>query len=120
MASLGPRVGAWLLDLLPFYVLSLLAYPLLGVRQGSPYPGLVVTAAFLLEMLVLEPTVGWTVGKRLVGLRVRRIGADRRVPLRWTFVRTVGMVLVVPPLFTDADGRGLHDRAAGAVVVRAR
>ena len=28
--------------------------------------------------------------------------------------------LVVPPLIMDADGRGLHDRAAGTVVVRAR
>jgi len=28
------------------------------------------------------------------------------------------LVLVVPPLIMDADGRGLHDRAAGSIVTR--
>ncbi|OOK67959.1 putative conserved membrane protein [Mycobacterium kansasii] len=28
------------------------------------------------------------------------------------------IALVIPPLFTDSDGRGLHDRLTGTAVVR--
>ena len=34
-------------------------------------------------------------------------------------LRTALLLLLVPALITDRDGRGLHDRAAGTVVVRA-
>jgi uncharacterized RDD family membrane protein YckC len=30
------------------------------------------------------------------------------------------ILLVLPPLIVDRDGRGLHDRLAGTVLVRAR
>jgi len=33
-------------------------------------------------------------------------------------VRTLLLGLVIPAVVTDDDGRGLHDRAAGTVVVR--
>jgi uncharacterized RDD family membrane protein YckC len=35
-------------------------------------------------------------------------------------VRTVLLCLVIPAFIWDRDGRGLHDKAAGTVVVRAR
>lgn len=35
----------------------------------------------------------------------------------WGFVRGVLLALVVPALIMDADRRGLHDKAAGSVVV---
>ena len=35
-------------------------------------------------------------------------------------LRTALIALVLPPLVRDADGRGLHDRAAATVVVRTR
>ena len=28
------------------------------------------------------------------------------------------IALVIPPLFTDSDGRGLHDRITGTAVIR--
>jgi uncharacterized RDD family membrane protein YckC len=34
-------------------------------------------------------------------------------------VRTAGVVLLVPVLLVGRDGRGLHDRLAGTVVVHA-
>jgi uncharacterized RDD family membrane protein YckC len=40
---------------------------------------------------------------------------------RWPaiVVRTGLLLLVLPAVVYDRDGRGLHDRAAGTVVVRA-
>jgi uncharacterized RDD family membrane protein YckC len=35
-------------------------------------------------------------------------------------IRTVLLCLVIPPVVYDADGRGLHDRAAGTIVLRTR
>jgi uncharacterized RDD family membrane protein YckC len=33
-------------------------------------------------------------------------------------VRTALLCLVIPAVVWDADGRGLHDKAAGTVIVR--
>lgn len=66
-------------------------------------------------------------GHRLFGLRVLRLvpGASVGAPVRTggsglvvALVRTALICLVVPPLVHDRDGRGLHDRAAGSVIVR--
>ena len=35
-------------------------------------------------------------------------------------LRTLLLCLLIPALIWDRDGRGLHDKAAGTVVVRAR
>jgi hypothetical protein len=35
-------------------------------------------------------------------------------------LRALLLVLIVPPLVMDADGRGLHDRAAGSIVLLVR
>jgi hypothetical protein len=35
-------------------------------------------------------------------------------------IRTVLLCLVIPPVVYDADGRCLHDRAAGTIVLRTR
>ncbi len=63
---------------------------------------------------------GFTPGQYFLRLRVIRVDA----PVRVGFVRALGrqllLIFVVPALFTDADGRGMHDRATGTAVVRAR
>jgi uncharacterized RDD family membrane protein YckC len=41
----------------------------------------------------------------------------RPVGLLWSLVRTLLLVLVIPALVWDRDYRGLHDRAAGTVVI---
>ena len=40
------------------------------------------------------------------------------VGLLWGLVRTVLLLTVIPPLVTDRDLRGLHDRAANTIVIR--
>lgn len=85
-------------------------------------------AVFAVENLVLVATLGHSLGHRVVGLRVRRVvptrvgrppqvveGPTGFVP---ALVRTLLLCLVLPAVVWDSDGRGLHDRAAGTVLVR--
>jgi hypothetical protein len=74
-------------------------------------------AVFTVETYVLTALGGSTVGKRLVGIRTVRIGGGP-VGFGWALVRTAILLTVVPPLLTDRDLRGLHDRAANTIVVR--
>jgi uncharacterized RDD family membrane protein YckC len=89
--------------------------PFAGVASGADT--LVLLAVFAVENLLLVGTLGSTIGHRLVGLRVvaLRGGAARPVQV---LVRTVLLCLFLPAMFWDRDGRGLHDKAAGTVIVR--
>ena len=75
-------------------------------------------AVFAVETYVLTATTGFTVGKRLTGIRTIRTGGGM-VGFWWALVRTAILLTVVPPLLTDRDLRGLHDRAADTIVIRA-
>ena len=74
-------------------------------------------AVFAVETYVMTALLGFTVGKRLLGIRVMRVGGGL-VGFWWALVRTAILLTVVPPLLTDRDLRGLHDRAADTIVVR--
>lgn len=74
-------------------------------------------AIFAVENLVLVSLTGWTVGHRMLGLRVGSLGRPVMTPFQ-VLIRTVLLCIVVPALIWDKDGRGLHDRAAGTIVVR--
>lgn len=81
---------------------------------------------FAVENLVLVATLGTTLGHRLLGLRVvRLVGTDDGPRLGGVpgplpaVIRTVLLCLVIPAVVWDADGRGIHDKAAGTVIVRA-
>jgi len=74
-------------------------------------------AVFAVEVYILTALTGSTVGKRLVGIRVIRLSGGP-VGFGWALVRTAILLTVVPPLLTDRDLRGLHDRASDTVVVR--
>jgi uncharacterized RDD family membrane protein YckC len=62
---------------------------------------------------------GRTVGHAVAGLRVALLDG-RRAGLGAAVIRTVLLCLVIPPVVYDADGRGLHDRAVGTIVLRTR
>jgi hypothetical protein len=107
VASMPRRVLAltidWLLSMLIAYWLT-----------HSQFWTIVV---FAIETYVLTATTGFTVGKRLLGIRVMRTNGGL-VGFRWALVRTAILLTVIPPLLTDRDLRGLHDRAADTIVVR--
>lgn len=74
---------------------------------------------FALENVLLVSTLGTTLGHRVLRLRVRRVVRPELPPgVLLALVRTVLLCLVVPAVVWDADGRGLHDRGAGTVLVR--
>jgi uncharacterized RDD family membrane protein YckC len=76
-----------------------------------------VTLVFGVEVFVLTAFGGASAGQRLLRLRVVRLDG-RPVGLGTSFVRTALVLLLVPALITDSDGRGLHDKAAGTVLLR--
>lgn len=85
-----------------------------GFFAGDPWWTL---AVFGLAQLVLVGTDGSSIGHRLTGLRVVRLDGGWAGPLP-AAVRTALLCLAVPALIWDADQRGLHDRAAGTVLIR--
>jgi uncharacterized RDD family membrane protein YckC len=79
-------------------------------------PGVTLAAFAVLQVIFLATAAG-SIGHLIMGLRV--------VPLRpaWIgilrpVIRTVLLCLAVPALIWDSDQRGLHDKAAGTLLVR--
>jgi uncharacterized RDD family membrane protein YckC len=115
VAGLGPRLGALCIDWLIAVVISSLVTGHRPFTPGSNSPW--VLAVFAAEYIVLVSLVGCTIGMRLCGIGIMRLDG-RRVSFPWVVVRTVLLLLVVPAVVYDRDRRGLHDKAAGSVVVR--
>jgi uncharacterized RDD family membrane protein YckC len=107
VASMGRRVLALLID----WLLSML------IAYWLTHSQFWTILVFAVEVFMLTALTGSTVGKRLLGIRVIRTNGGR-VSFGWSLVRTAILLTVVPPLLTDRDLRGLHDRAADTIVVR--
>ena len=108
VSGMGRRVGALLIDwLLCVFIATALLH--------SQYWAL---ALFGAEVYILTVLTGTTIGKRTFGIRVARLDG-RPVGAGWGLVRTVLLLCVVPPLIIDRDRRGLHDKAANTIVLRA-
>ncbi|MFD5518379.1 RDD family protein [Streptomyces sp. NPDC127066] len=114
IARPGRRMGALAVD---WGLCLLIAYGLLtdGYDQATGNWALLVF--FVLGVLTVG-SVGFTPGKRLLGLRVVAEGGGRPNPLR-VLLRTALLCVAVPALIWDRDGRGLHDRLARTIEVRA-
>ena len=96
---------------------ALFSVPLPFTAVATSRDTAVLLALFAAENLLLVGTIGYTLGHRLVGLRVRSTDGRTARPFQ-TLVRTVLLCLFIPAMFWDRDGRGLHDKAAGTLIVR--
>ncbi len=108
---MGQRVGAFVIDL----VLSA------GLAWLFTRPDLPKNWALLVWFILTVIPValfGFTPGQAAFGIRVAPLG--RTLVGWWALPRTVLIFVIVPVLFTDADGRGLHDRVCRTIVVRMR
>ncbi|TFB54885.1 RDD family protein [Cryobacterium sp. TMT1-19] len=112
VGRVGRRIGALALDWALAYGAAALFFSTSGVVNGFA-----VTAIFVGLQIVFIPTIGGSIGHRLVGLRV--------VPLQpgWVglwrpVVRSLLLGLAVPALVWDSDQRGFHDKVAGTVLIR--
>jgi uncharacterized RDD family membrane protein YckC len=113
IAPAGPRLGAFLVDV----ILSSLVATLFTAPDLPRNRSLLVFAVLYFGFTVL---VGQTPGMRLLGLRVVRLDRAAPVGLWRSAVRTVGVILLVPALLRDGEGRSVHDRLTQTAVVRSR
>ncbi|MFE2941415.1 RDD family protein [Streptomyces sp. NPDC059255] len=114
VAPLGRRFGALFAD---WGLCMLIAYGLLADGDWQASGNWALGVLLVLGVLTVG-TVGFTPGKRIFGLRVIAEGGGRLGFWR-VLVRTVLLCIAIPALVWDRDGRGLHDRLARAVQVRA-
>lgn len=119
LGRFGRRLVGVVID---WTVCQLIAYaffsvPLPFTAVATSRDTAVLLALFAAENLLLVGTIGYTLGHRVVGLRVRSTDG-RPARLFQAVVRTVLLCLFIPAMFWDRDGRGLHDKAAGTLIVR--
>lgn len=166
LASWGSRVGAYVIDLIPVVIVTMVLLWMTGVSDamntalasgdsaaidtatammstGHP-AGLTITIGNLLFVALynigFHVTRGQTLGKMLVGIRVRHVDEDRNpdlksAGLRWlvqfgpNMLSGLALIGMLAALFTIADHlwpmwdskkQAFHDKAGRTVVVRAR
>jgi uncharacterized RDD family membrane protein YckC len=118
LARFGRRLAAVAID---WMICTVIGVAFFGAAWGRPAASLgetfIVPALFAVENILLVGTVGFTIGHRLMGIRVVRLGGASAGPFLVT-ARTVLLVAVIPALIWDLDTRGFHDKLAGTVPVR--
>ena len=113
LAGFGRRIGAFLVD-------AVAAALLTGLVTAPDPPGNWSLLTFAVMTVVFLVATGQTPGMRLLGLRLAHPQQGRRLALWRAVVRTALLVLLVPALVVDGDGRGLHDRLTDTAVIRDR
>ena len=118
IARFGRRLVGVTIDwlLCSLVAAALWGYSITGGDSGSFKP-LVI---FAVQHLILVGTIGFTIGHRVMGLQVRSLGGTGRVLPLQALARTVLLCMFIPAVVWDRDGRGLHDKVKGTVIVRTR
>lgn len=111
VAGIGTRIAAFLLDIV-------LAAGLAWIFTAPAAPQNWSLAVWGVMTALMVGVFGFTPGQAAFGIRVAPLG--RTFVGWWAIPRTVLTFLIVPPLVTNRDGRGLHDRLCRTVVVRMR
>jgi uncharacterized RDD family membrane protein YckC len=125
-AGFWVRLGASILDGLIIGIpLSILAYMITGDMAGDDW----FTNLLSLAYGVIVPVVwyGYTVGKRIVGIRIVKLNGEqvgygtmlmRAVVASLVYVVTVGLGLIVSAIMVGIreDKRSIHDFIAGTYV----
>jgi uncharacterized RDD family membrane protein YckC len=114
-AGWGRRVVALFVD---WFVASLVASAVLQRPLWSGGNDLTTSQLLVFCVMtgVLVGLLGFSIGHRLLGLRVIRLD-ERPVGVLRGMLRAVLVSLLIPPLVYDRDRRGLHDKAANTIVV---
>ncbi|MEO0067272.1 MAG: hypothetical protein RJB63_397 [Actinomycetota bacterium] len=108
LAKLGRRVLALMVD----WALAMIVSQAFASGNST-----VTLLVFALVQWLLIATLGYSIGHRILGLQVRRL--DGKYVGLWRSLIRIGLILlVIPATIWDGDNRGLHDKAAGTVLVR--
>jgi uncharacterized RDD family membrane protein YckC len=117
VAGYGRRLVALLIDWL---LCKLIAGGLGNVLGWSDFTeNTMALVVFGLQAWLLVGFAGTTLGKAIAGTHVVRLDGGPVGPL-WALARSLLLLLVVPALLWYRDHRGLHDRAAGSIVIESR
>ena len=108
IARPGRRVGALFIDYGAAYLIS----------GFFGWDALAILTIFALIQILFLPTLQGSPGHRILGMKLIRLDGSW-VGLWRPIVRTALLIVVIPAVIWDADQRGLHDKAAGTVLVRA-
>jgi uncharacterized RDD family membrane protein YckC len=116
LAPMGRRLVALMIDWLISYGLGALAMAL-GLFSERALATAVLVIWFVLGVVAVR-LFSFTPGQLALGLQVASV--DGRVPVGLGRLAARGLLIatVIPALFTDSDGRGLHDRLTGTAVLR--
>lgn len=107
VARPGRRIGALFIDYGAAYLIS----------GFFGWDALAILTIFALIQILFLPTLQGSPGHRILGMRLTRLDGSW-VGLWRPIVRTALLIVVIPAVIWDADQRGLHDKAAGTVLVR--
>lgn len=121
LATGGTRLGAFAVDALASGLIAALFVSNRGGSDGiaGALPGSWSLIPLVIDYVVGSLVAGRTLGMYLMGLRLVRVDASAPVDPRRIVVRTLLLILLVPALVSDRDGRGLHDRFSDTAVVKA-
>lgn len=125
LASLAARLGAFVVDSIASALVAALFVAALhhGGRDhddiADRLPGYWSLIPFAVDYVLGMLVAGRTLGMYLFGLRIIRVDRDVAVTPWRAVVRTALLMLLVPAVVFDKDGRGLHDRYTETGVVRA-
>jgi uncharacterized RDD family membrane protein YckC len=111
LAPFGTRVMAYLVD-------AVLSALVAGIFTAPRLPQSWSLLAFAGIYVVGLVAFGQTPGMRLLRLRLAHPRQGARLAVWRGVVRTALLLLLVPALVVDSDGRGLHDRLTDTAVVR--
>ena len=116
LARMGRRIGALSVDWLIAYGLAalIMSFGLISAQVLST----AVLAIWFVIGAVSVRLFGFTPGQYALGLIVIPVDNRLHVGFGRALARGLLIALVVPPLFTNTDLRGLHDRLTHTAVVR--
>jgi uncharacterized RDD family membrane protein YckC len=119
VAPFSARLAAFVVDILASSLIGALITSQINHPSGTTRQ-LVAYGVLFVEHVLMVALTGQTFGMRLLGLKVLRLKDVSTVPGFLTaLLRTVPLLLSIGLTgFFTRDGRGLHDLAAGSVVVR--
>lgn len=113
LAAFSTRVAGFLVDAVGAALIA-------ALFTAPELPGNWSLLPFALLYVLSLVAFGQTPGMRLLGLRLAHPRAGERLALWRAVVRTGLLMLLIPALVVDVDGRGLHDRLTDTAVVRDR
>lgn len=113
IASLGERFLALMIDWIACLLIA-------SLFSDPPLTGLWAYPVLIVEYALFIGLFGQTPGMKLARIRCVSATDDRVIGIPRAFLRGVLVCLFIPMLtaFWDSYTRGLHDKAAGTVVLR--